>query len=697
MFYSEAILSKRLSKSQTLNTSIERSVDAIVNEEQAPMALRLSSQLMLGVVRIYSRKTRYLLEDCTEALIKIKMAFRPAKLDTIENPSLLISKKAETAAQSASLTLPETLTEFDILAPDMSFDVQLSQLLHTPQKGFGPLDFSTLPSTQSPSFSSSSVEVGRDAERSAGNTTLGNFLPSDDSSSIGGANNTIPLPGTPHSLNSDGKNSHVSVEMGREAATLLQTDLSGFLSPHAASLTHSPSITGLGTPVMLPIGNEELEGQLLAPVEDLQLDLGLDDLADAAEEPLFSANEAPSSDTLGPNPPSSDGLGPADEGVGVLLSEIHEDDGTEVVATAAAAAAAADVTAVSPTKAAPQNVSDTVQANESVIDKPSMPPPSTIRVPRRRKAIVDPITEMSSQQIKKQLANTSAIKAPLKVVPNNRIGMNALFSFDKSGNLSHVLASSNLNPLISQSLRVESLKRLAVRSAKRKLESVDEAPNTPTKSRRESISSSPSRPPQTAELEVAPLEAAEQIQENDVQTQAEQEQIAPPSLTVPLPVNDEDLPPLEQQLPPASPEQEQLPVLPQDAQQDDLPQEAGLPPLPNVSAELTAEGANPIYMPESDSTGGLGGSDFGFETSLLSTQNASDYLRTKWYPSVEGETKSFSELSTGYKRDEAVQLFFDVLVLATKDAVSVQQDSSKGNDFKITAKSALLSSLSGSL
>lgn len=37
------------------------------------MALRLSAQLLLGVVRIYSRKTRYLLDDCNEALMKIKM------------------------------------------------------------------------------------------------------------------------------------------------------------------------------------------------------------------------------------------------------------------------------------------------------------------------------------------------------------------------------------------------------------------------------------------------------------------------------------------------------------------------------------------------------------------------------------------------------------------------------------------------
>lgn len=47
----------------------------MVDQGSAPMALRLSGQLLLGVVRIYNRKARYLLEDCNEALLKIKMVF----------------------------------------------------------------------------------------------------------------------------------------------------------------------------------------------------------------------------------------------------------------------------------------------------------------------------------------------------------------------------------------------------------------------------------------------------------------------------------------------------------------------------------------------------------------------------------------------------------------------------------------------
>lgn len=88
MFYSETLLSKtgplaktwlaanlerKLTKTHIMQSNIESSVNAIVDQGTAPMALRLSGQLLLGVVRIYSRKARYLLDDCNEALLKLRM------------------------------------------------------------------------------------------------------------------------------------------------------------------------------------------------------------------------------------------------------------------------------------------------------------------------------------------------------------------------------------------------------------------------------------------------------------------------------------------------------------------------------------------------------------------------------------------------------------------------------------------------
>lgn len=88
MFYSDTLLSKtgplarvwlsanverKLTKSHILDSNIESSAEAIADQGQAPLALRLSGQLLFGLVRIYSRKARYLHDDCSETIVKIKM------------------------------------------------------------------------------------------------------------------------------------------------------------------------------------------------------------------------------------------------------------------------------------------------------------------------------------------------------------------------------------------------------------------------------------------------------------------------------------------------------------------------------------------------------------------------------------------------------------------------------------------------
>lgn len=86
---------RKVSKVQILQHNLQDSVDAIIAPNDAPLALRLSGQLLLGVVRIYSRKARYLLDDCNEALMKIKMVGPAclvrvsARLLTCHRPSVL--------------------------------------------------------------------------------------------------------------------------------------------------------------------------------------------------------------------------------------------------------------------------------------------------------------------------------------------------------------------------------------------------------------------------------------------------------------------------------------------------------------------------------------------------------------------------------------------------------------------------------
>jgi cohesin complex subunit SCC1 len=157
MFYSETLLSKtgplarvwlsanlerKLSKSHILQSNIESSVNAIVDQGQAPMALRLSGQLLLGVVRIYSRKARYLLDDCNEALMKIKMAFRLTNNNDLP---------ANVALPPGGITLPDVLTESDLFMNlDTSSLLLPSINLESDSKRPGTIDFGSqlLPDTQ---------------------------------------------------------------------------------------------------------------------------------------------------------------------------------------------------------------------------------------------------------------------------------------------------------------------------------------------------------------------------------------------------------------------------------------------------------------------------------------------------------------------------------------------------------------------
>ncbi|KAG1323776.1 hypothetical protein G6F62_009477 [Rhizopus arrhizus] len=114
-------MEKRLSKSQFLQTNIEKTIDAIeTNQEEEPLTLRISGQLLLGVVRIYSRKTRYLLEDCNEALVKIKLAF---KSGDVNMPDI-----SHSIASVNTITLQDKLTEFDILLPDVPLNANLNEI-----------------------------------------------------------------------------------------------------------------------------------------------------------------------------------------------------------------------------------------------------------------------------------------------------------------------------------------------------------------------------------------------------------------------------------------------------------------------------------------------------------------------------------------------------------------------------------------
>lgn len=100
---------KKITKAQILETNIVESVDSIL-QPRVKLSLRTSSHLLLGIVRIYARKTLYLLQDCQDAAFKIKSAFRPGAVDLPDG---------KTEAAVSAITLPEMLDfvdDFDLIA-----------------------------------------------------------------------------------------------------------------------------------------------------------------------------------------------------------------------------------------------------------------------------------------------------------------------------------------------------------------------------------------------------------------------------------------------------------------------------------------------------------------------------------------------------------------------------------------------------
>jgi cohesin complex subunit SCC1 len=111
---------KKLTKAQIYETNIESTIETIL-EPQMKLALRTSGHLLLGVCRIYSRKVKYLLADCNEAFVKIKLAFRPGLIDL---------PKEKQQANVEAITLPEKFPEFSLTFTDLNMeDMDLSKNL----------------------------------------------------------------------------------------------------------------------------------------------------------------------------------------------------------------------------------------------------------------------------------------------------------------------------------------------------------------------------------------------------------------------------------------------------------------------------------------------------------------------------------------------------------------------------------------
>lgn len=136
MFYSQHVLTKKgplakiwlaahmqtkLTKAMVFSTDIRNAVDSIL-QPPIPMALRLTSNLLLGIVRILHRKSKYLLQESSDAMTKLKLTFRPHAAD------------ATTKAPFNSITLnPQTVDALQ--APNLDLDL-LPQRKQVPRAAF---------------------------------------------------------------------------------------------------------------------------------------------------------------------------------------------------------------------------------------------------------------------------------------------------------------------------------------------------------------------------------------------------------------------------------------------------------------------------------------------------------------------------------------------------------------------------------
>lgn len=102
---------KKLTKANIFDTDVEKTVEDIISPK-VKLALRTSGHLLLGVVRIYSRKQKYLFTDLGEACAKIRMAFRPGMVDL---------PPEEGTARPEAITIPEVFHNFETAVAEIGY------------------------------------------------------------------------------------------------------------------------------------------------------------------------------------------------------------------------------------------------------------------------------------------------------------------------------------------------------------------------------------------------------------------------------------------------------------------------------------------------------------------------------------------------------------------------------------------------
>ncbi|XP_010528173.1 PREDICTED: sister chromatid cohesion 1 protein 2 isoform X3 [Tarenaya hassleriana] len=134
MFYSQCLVSKKgplgaiwvaayffkkLKKAQVKETDIPSSVDEILQKELETLAYRVLAYLLVGIVRIYSKKVDYLFNDCNKMLIGVKD---------------FVTKEKNTRAEKANAFTTDPTPCFGIVLPKRfeldAFDLEILEDFH---------------------------------------------------------------------------------------------------------------------------------------------------------------------------------------------------------------------------------------------------------------------------------------------------------------------------------------------------------------------------------------------------------------------------------------------------------------------------------------------------------------------------------------------------------------------------------------
>ncbi|XP_075975878.1 RAD21 cohesin complex component verthandi isoform X2 [Anticarsia gemmatalis] len=420
---------KKLTKAHVFETNIEKSVDGIL-KPKVKMALRTSGHLLLGVVRIYSRKAKYLLQDCNEAFVKIKMAFRPGMVD--------LPEEHREAAMNA-ITLPEVFHDFDTAMPELNeVDIEAQFSLNqsraeeiTMREDYGSLNLVTHDDGFGDmGFDTDNPDIMREAIGNEGGLEQSNLLFGDGSSLELGGKETVGSLGGVSALGAVSRRmepapTHIDDGFGGNIADvpdfghaggLFEGDLFGDVTAGSSSAAAASGMPGTSAqPQSLQaeidaagVNEGETSGDMAAAdAPDSDDDMG--DHYDAGNSPQHSWAGSPVPESMAPPPapaPPSP-LPPVAMDVDPVVPE--PTPGPEV-----------------PPPSSPERVADNTTLLHNDEESFALAPvDATVlkgitKAKRKRKLIVDEVKNISGEEMKNQLSNTSDIVTTLDLAPPTR-------------------------------------------------------------------------------------------------------------------------------------------------------------------------------------------------------------------------------------------------------------------------------------